>query len=105
MEIKLLIIAFALRNPLKDYSEFFVLLRGSALNWWHYIEQVCVVTTYLDETSLTLRLAPPIEPTDSLLVSRVFSYCMNGWLPADSWSALWKMGDDAFKSQFPLLQP
>lgn len=105
MEIKLLMVAFSLRNPYKDYGQFFVQLRGSAINRWHYIEQVCVVTTYLDENTLAQTLSPLIEPTDSLLIGRLFSYSMNGWLPRESWSALWAMGNDAFKSQFPLLPP
>jgi hypothetical protein len=41
--MKLLLVTFSLRNQSKDYESFFVALRGNALQWWHFIEQTCVV--------------------------------------------------------------
>jgi hypothetical protein len=86
--MNLLLVTFALRNQQRDYSPFFVALRGNALNWWHFIEQTCVITTNHDENSLTQQLIPYIEPTDSVLVIRVTPHSFQGWLPKVAWEAL-----------------
>lgn len=86
--MKLLLVTFSLRNPLKDYSDFFVALRGNALNWWHFIEQTCVVSTQLDADSFARKLFPYLETTDSLLVTEIQAHQFQGWLPKSAWDWL-----------------
>jgi hypothetical protein len=86
--MRLLLVTFALRNPNKDYSPFFVALRGNALNWWHYIEQTCVVSTQLTADSFAQQLFPHMETTDSVLVTEIQPHKFQGWLPQAAWSWL-----------------
>ncbi len=81
-------VTFSLRNPDKDYTDFFVTLRGNALNWWHFIEQTCVVTTYRDADTLAKLLIPHIEKTDSVLVAQITPHEFQGWLPKEAWDWL-----------------
>jgi len=86
--LKLLLVTFALRNRVRDYNPFFVALRGNALQWWHFIDQTCVITTNHSVQSLTNELIPHIESTDSLLIVEVKPHEMQGWLPQVAWDWL-----------------
>jgi hypothetical protein len=86
--VKLLLVTFSLRNRTKDYNPFLVALRGNVLQWWHFIEQTCVVATEHNVQSLTNELLPHIETTDSLLVVELTPHQMQGWLPAVAWEWL-----------------
>jgi hypothetical protein len=98
--MKLLLVTFSLRNSLRDYSDFFVNLRGNALNWWHFIEQTCVVSTRLDANSFAQKLIPYIEKTDSLLVAEIKPHEFQGWLPPAAWE--WLNQTSSITEQLPL---
>jgi len=86
--LNLFLVTFSLRNTSKDYNPFFVALRGNALQWWHFIEQSCVVTTNHNVNSYVQQLVPHIEVTDSLLVVEITPYEFQGWLPQQAWDWL-----------------
>jgi hypothetical protein len=81
----LLLVTFSLRDQSTDYSSFFVALRGNAVNWWHFIEQTCIVSTNHDAGEFTDLLLPYINPTDSLLVAEIDASTCQGWLPEQAW--------------------
>jgi len=91
--LNLFLVTFSLRNPDRDYSQFFVNLRGNAQQWWHFIEQSCVVTTYHDVDTFAKLLVPHIENTDSLLVVEITPHNFQGWLPKEAWEWLHKVSD------------
>jgi hypothetical protein len=92
--MNLLLVTFALRNQTRDYNSFFVALRGNALNWWHFIEQTCVLTTNYDVEEFTHLLAPHIEQTDSILVVKMTPHQYQGWLPPVAWEGLNQMSEN-----------
>jgi hypothetical protein len=102
-------VTFSLRNPNKDYSQFFVTLRGNALNWWHYIEQTVVVSTQHDAHNFATQLLPNIETTDSLLVAEINYADCSGWLPQFAWEWLRdtskQIGDQKFKEILSAIKP
>jgi hypothetical protein len=85
MNLQLLLVTFSLRNPQRDYNDFFVALRGNATNWWHFIEQTAVVSTHHSSHEFARLLIPTIETTDSLLVSEIDVATCQGWLPPQAW--------------------
>lgn len=99
--MNLLLVTFSLRNSQKDYSQFFVALRGNALQWWHFIEQTCIVTTLHDVNAYTKLLIPHIEKTDSLLVTKIVPHEFQGWLPKDAWDWLNKVSSDSKQLSLP----
>jgi len=102
--VKILLVTFSLRNPSRDYAPFFVALRGNAIQWWHFIEQTCVVVTEHDVSSLTAQLVPHLESTDSLLIVQVTPHQMQGWLPMVAWE--WLNGvSEAIAPKQPALPP
>ena len=107
MKLNLLLVTFSLRNPQKNYEPFFVALRGNALQWWHFIEQTCVVATVYDEHEFSRRLFPHMETTDSLLVASLSPYEFSGWLPPFAWEWLNSVSAEIQKQkwQYPLLPP
>jgi hypothetical protein len=98
--VNFLLVTFSLRNAEKDYSDFFVTLRGNAQQWWHFIEQTCIVTTFHDPNTLAHALLPYIEGTDSLLVVKIVPGEFQGWLPKQAWD--W-MNDISQKIKQPIL--
>lgn len=103
--MNLLLVTFSLRDPNRDYSQFFVALRGNAIQWWHFIEQTCVVTTYLDINQLTNALSPYILTSDSLLVVKLEPHGFQGWLPKEAWDWFAKVSERISGNQFPGLVP
>jgi hypothetical protein len=91
--LNLFLVTFSLRNPNKDYSQFLVTLRGNAQQWWHFIEQSCVVTTFHDVDTYSKLLLPHIEKTDSLLVVEITPNQFQGWLPKEAWDWLKQVSD------------
>jgi hypothetical protein len=86
--MNLLLVTFSLRSKTRNYEPFFVALRGNVLQWWHFIEQTCVVYTHHDVESLSKKLLPHIENTDSILIVQVTPHQMQGWLPNTAWEWL-----------------
>ena len=102
--MNLLLVTFSLRNRARDYNPFFVALRGNALQWWHFIEQTCVVATEHNVQSLTEALVPHIETTDSLLIVQITPHQMQGWLPPVAWD--WLNGvSEAIAPRQPRMPP
>jgi hypothetical protein len=99
--MRLLLVTFSLRNPNKDYSSFHVAIRGNALNWWHFIEQTCVVSTHLDAYAFAQLLYPHMETTDSVLVVEIQPHQFQGWLPKPAWDWLWDTSNKIAKLQIP----
>ena len=91
--MRLLLVTFSLRNPSKDYSGFFVAIRGNALNWWHFIEQSCVVSTTHDADAFARLLFPHLETSDSVLVVEIKPHQFQGWLPQAAWEWLNQTSD------------
>ena len=102
--MNLLLVTFSLRNRWRDYSSFFVALRGNALQWWHFIEQTCVVATTHGADQFARLLVPHIETTDSLLVVKVVPHEFQGWLPTAAWQWLSAVSDSGLP-QLPFPPP
>jgi hypothetical protein len=100
--LNLFLVTFSLRNSLKDYNPFFVALRGNAFQWWHFIEQSCVVTTSHDLNSYVQQLLPHIENSDSLLVVEITPHQFQGWLPQQAWDWLIQASDQKKLQGSPL---
>jgi hypothetical protein len=79
-----LVVAYSLKSPGKDYGPFFAALKGSGA-WMHYIDDCWLVDATLTADQLAKKLYPYITNTDRLLVMRVTSE-NQGWLPADAWT-------------------
>jgi hypothetical protein len=103
--MNLLLVTFSLRNPAKDYSPFFVALRGNAVQWWHFIEQTCVLTTHHDVGSFARQLYPHMEASDSLLVVTIQPYEFEGWLPGPAWDWLLAVSAQVRQPSLPNLLP
>jgi hypothetical protein len=101
--MNLLLVTFSLRDAQRDYSQFFVALRGNCLQWWHYIEQTCVVATYLSHNQFASKLLPHILATDSLLVVNVEPHQFQGWLPKAAWDWLHSVSSQCGQFHLPQL--
>ena len=86
--MNLLLVTFSLRNQFRNYDTFFVALRGNAIQWWHFIEETCVVLTQHDVNEFARLLYPHMEANDSLLVVKLTPHEFQGWLPKDAWEWL-----------------
>lgn len=95
---------FFFKKEERDYSPFFAALKGNVTQWWHFIEQTCVVVTEHNIQTLTALLLPYFESTDSLLIVQVAPHEMQGWLPPRAWE--WLNGvSEAIAPRKPVLPP
>ena len=83
----MLIVNYALKNPLRDYTPLFEAIKSNSLQWWHYLDSTWIVNTNLSANDYTQRLLPHILTTDYLLVVRITGE-HQGWLPKDAWDWL-----------------
>ena len=86
--MNLLLVTFSLRDTTHDYSQFFVALPGNSVQWWHFIEQTCVVLTYHSPNQFSENILPYLLKTDSLLVAKIEPYQFQEWLPKGAWNWL-----------------
>jgi hypothetical protein len=101
--MNLLLVTFSLRDTNHDYSQFFVALRGNSVQWWHYIEQTCVVLTYHGPSKFSEMILPHILKTDSLLIVKMEPYQFQGWLPGGAWDWLHNASGKCGTFHFPQL--
>ena len=99
MILHVLLVTFSLRNTSKDYTQFFVTVRGYSQNWWHFIEQTVIVAAYYDATTFSGLLVPHIDTNDSLLVAEIDARTCQGWLPLPAWEWLKNMSNEASKQK------
>jgi hypothetical protein len=85
--MRVLLIAYALRNRFKDYSPFFQAIKANSIQWWHFIDSIFIVYTNHSADEYAHFLYPHIENTDSLLVTRL-QHEEQGWLPKEAWDWL-----------------
>lgn len=104
--MKLLLVTFALRGPQQNYEDFFVTLRGSVIQWWHFITQTCVVATTLTPNELSSRLLPHIDKnTDFFMVAELKPHQFQGWLPKIAWDWFNQVSNEIVKQRTPQLPP
>jgi len=82
--MRLLLIAYALRTPLKNYSGFYNAIKTNSAHWWHFLNSMFIVSTYHDANEFAQFLYPHMNKSDSLLVIRIQPE-FQGWLPKDAW--------------------
>jgi len=105
--VKLLLVTFFLRNEQKDYEQFFVMLRGSVQQWWHFIPQTCIVLSYFNAGGLSQRLLPHIDQQmDYFLITEIKPHEYQGWLPQEAWNWLNQVSNTVEpRGAFPPLPP
>ena len=81
------LVTYQLNNNERDYSQLFVAIRGNALQWWHYLPHVWIVSTPMNADQFARTLIPFIERGDRLLVKRLARE-HQGWLPKEAWDWL-----------------
>ena len=83
----ILIVNYALRDPLRDYTPFNNAIKTNCVAWWHFLDSTYIVSTGLSADQFATKLLPYILETDSLFVARLHSE-QQGWLPKEAWDWL-----------------
>ena len=72
-------------NPKRDATPILVELQRSP-EWWHYLDETWLISTYETVTQLHARIIPRFIATDRVLIVQVTSQASyQGWLPKDAW--------------------
>lgn len=82
-----LLVAYELKTPGKDYRPFYEALKGNCKTWSHYLDSVWIVNTRMSADSFAKALYPLMTTQDSLLVIRLARE-YQGWLPKEAWDWL-----------------
>jgi len=85
--MSILLITYAKKTPLKDYGPLYEAIKANSLTWWHYLDDVWIVSTSITPDEYAKKLYPFITTNDRLLVAKLSSE-YQGWLPTDAWEWL-----------------
>lgn len=80
---KVLLVVYALKNPLRDYSIFYQTLQ-TATAWEHHIDNCWLIQTTESPIAWDAKLRPHMAPEDMILIIEV-TRNYKGWLPNDAW--------------------
>lgn len=83
----LLLITHELKTAGKDYTPYFETIKREANGWWHYLENVWIVNTWMTPHQFAQKLYPHITKDDRLLIVKI-TVEQQGWLPQDAWNWL-----------------
>ena len=84
----ILLITYKLNSkPSHDYAPLYDAIKKNCEKWWHYLEDVWIVSTPSTADQLAHKLYPFILKTDRLLVAKLAGQ-HQGWLPEDAWKWL-----------------
>jgi hypothetical protein len=80
----ILIVNFALKSELKDYTPFFEAIKACG-EWWHFLDSTWIISTQHSTQTVAEHLTQFIDTTtDYLLVARLQRE-HQGWLPKAAW--------------------
>lgn len=82
--MRLLLVAYKLRVPLKSYTPFYDAIKHNCSNWWHFFDSIFIVYTDYSANEFAQLLFPHLDRRDSLMVVRL-QHEFQGWLPKDAW--------------------
>lgn len=85
--MSVLLITYAKKNFLKDYSPLYEAIKSNSVAWWHYLDDVWIVNSNVSADEFAKRLLPHITTDDRLLVTQLTGI-HQGWLPPDAWKWL-----------------
>jgi hypothetical protein len=85
--MSILLITHSLKNPNKDYSPFFNVIKTSCTEWWHYFEETWIIVTPHSADEFAKLLYPHMEKPDRLMVVKLQKE-YQGWLEPDAWNWL-----------------
>ncbi len=80
----LLIVTYDLKADQTDRKPFFDAIKNNSKNWWHYLKNTWLVSTYMDADTFAHKLYPFFTTDDRVLVMEVKG-TGQGWLPKDAW--------------------
>lgn len=77
------LVTYDLRQPGQDYTTVHDAIKSCG-EWWHYLESVWLVNTYMTPGQIAEKVRQHIDANDRLLVIGVTGESA-GWLPQDAW--------------------
>lgn len=85
----ILLITYDLHKPQQEYAALYEKIKNIGSSWWHYLDSVWIVDTYLSPQAAWEHLTPAVDKDDSVFVTRITNIPGNsGWLPQKAWDWL-----------------
>jgi hypothetical protein len=85
--MSILLITYAKKTVLKDYTPLYESIKANSVSWWHYLDDVWIVNSIISADEFAKKLYPYITKDDRLLVVKLTAE-HQGWLPPDAWKWL-----------------
>lgn len=83
----MLLVTAELKTTGQNYDKFYEAIKSNSTGWWHYLEHIWIVETYLSADAFAKALFPFMTKSDYLLVIRLQKE-YQGWLPDEAWKWL-----------------
>ena len=79
------LITYELKQPDRDYSNLYNVIKNAGTSWWHYLESVWIINTTLTVDVLSSMVKSNLDEKDLLFVVDVTNCKYKGWLPSKAW--------------------
>lgn len=79
------LITYDLKQPDRDYSKLYDVIKNAGTSWWHYLEFVWIINTTLTVDALSSMVKSNMDEKDLLFVVDITNCKYQGWLPSKAW--------------------
>lgn len=79
------LITYELKQPDRDYSNLYNVIKDAGISWWHYLESVWIINTTLTVDALSSMVKSNLDEKDLLFVVDITNCKYQGWLPSKAW--------------------
>lgn len=79
------LITYELKQPDRDYSNLYNVIKNAGISWWHYLESVWIINTTLTVDALSSMVKSNLDEKDLLFVVDITNCKHRGWLPSKAW--------------------
>lgn len=82
--MKVLLVSYDLRQPSREYSKLYEILKNSP-KWWHYLESTWLILTNDTPKQLFDKLNAALDSDDHILILEITKRNYWGVLAKDAW--------------------
>lgn len=81
----ILLITYDLKQPDRDYTALFNVIKQIGDSWWHYLDSTWIIKTNMSVIDSAILIRKTMDQNDLLFVVDISDKEHEGWLPSKAW--------------------